>query len=58
MQRFMMMGPENAAGRSAGLRGEVPVKIIAADGGKDNEEVIFFDVVIQMQELVRLMHHQ
>src|SRR6185437_6778456 len=58
MQRLMMMGPENAAGRSAGLRGEVPVKIIAADGGKKNESHQSRRRRRSQQQLARLPGHQ
>jgi len=37
MHDLMMLGPEGSPGRFLGIGAEVPVEIIAADGGEKDE---------------------
>ena len=54
----MPLCPQRSAGRVDGIGGEIPMKIIAADGGEEYEAYQPFGWWSAQQQFTRLPYHQ
>jgi len=58
MEYFMPLCPKCPAGGIDGVGGKVPMKIIAADGGKEHKAYQSFGGRTTQQQFTRLPDHQ
>jgi hypothetical protein len=58
MEYFMPLCPQCPAGRVDGIGGKIPMKIIAADGGKEYKTHQSFGGWTAQQQFTRLPYHK